>query len=88
MKEAEAALALRYSHTEHLLKALSKLPDEDQRSVTHTDLVKRISLIRDAWKKAEMQRKAKQNVVLKAKYQKSKKHAKAPRNRQASKPTK
>ena len=87
MKESEAKLSLRYSHTEHLLKALDKLSEEDQRSITHTDLVKRISIIRDAWKKAELQRKATQNIVLKAKYQKSKR-AKTPTNRASSKPSK
>ena len=87
MKESEAKLTLRYSHTEHLLKALEKLPEADRKSVTHTDLIKRISMIRDAWRKAELQRKATQNIVLKAKYQKSKKHGKTSQARTSSKPT-
>jgi hypothetical protein len=88
MKESEATLSLRYSHAEHLLKALNALPEGEQKSITHTDLVKRISTVCDAWKKAELHRKATQNVVLKAKYLKSKKRGKTQKPSKPSKPTK
>ncbi len=72
MKEPEANLPIRYAQAEHILKALSLLPQEDQKSVTHTDLVRRISIIRDAWKKAESVRKTKRNKVIHSKFTKKK----------------
>tara|TARA_R100001244_G_scaffold25113_4_gene25591 strand:- start:54922 stop:55149 length:228 start_codon:yes stop_codon:yes gene_type:complete len=57
MSPEEASFPIRLAQAEHLLAALETLPPDQKISVTHTDLVKRISRVRDTWKKSEVARK-------------------------------
>jgi hypothetical protein len=66
-KQPEANLTLRFADAEHLLKALKLIPEEEMKSVTHQNLVKRLTLIRDHWLKMERDRKARQMTVLRNK---------------------
>lgn len=67
MKESDVNLPIRFDQAEHLLKALQGLPEEDRRTITHQDLVRRVTLIRNAWVKAQLERKTTQAKVLKSK---------------------
>lgn len=69
-KQPEASLILRYADAEHLLKSLKLLPDQDKKSVTHQDLVKRLTVIRDHWLKLEKTRKTRMKTVLRNKIRK------------------
>lgn len=66
-KQPEATLVLRFADAEHLLKALSSIPENEMKSVTHQNLVKNLSLIKDHWLKEERDRKARQMAVIKNK---------------------
>ena len=66
-KQPETHIRLRYAETEHLLQALDLMPEDAQRSVTHTDLKRQLTIIRDYWLKMERDRKAMQKAALKRK---------------------
>ena len=66
-KQPETHIRLRYAETEHLLQALEMMPAEAQQSVTHVDLKRQLTIIRDYWLKAERDRKAAQKSAIKRK---------------------
>jgi hypothetical protein len=68
-KQPEANLILRFADAEHLLKALKLVPEEEMKSVTHQNLVRHLTLIRDNWLKIERERKARKMTVLRNKAQ-------------------
>lgn len=70
-KQPEIELKLRYAETEHLLKGLEALPDDLKKSVTHTDLHRQLTIIRDYWLKEERARKARQKMVIQQKTKRS-----------------
>ena len=63
-KQPETHIRLRYAETEHLLKALELMPDTAKSSVTHVDLKRQLTIIRDYWLKMERDRKAVQKTIL------------------------
>ena len=56
-KPVDYSFPIRLSQAEHLLAALENLPADMKTTVIHTDLIKRISRVKEAWKKAESKRK-------------------------------
>jgi len=64
MKKIEANISIRHAEAEHLLLALEGLSSEKKKNITHTNLVKRITLIRNAWKKTEQNRKKRKQAAL------------------------
>lgn len=69
-KQPETHIRLRYAETEHLLKALDLMPEKLQTSVTHLDLKRQLTIIRDYWLKKERDRKAAQKVFVSRKVKK------------------
>lgn len=66
-KQPELQLKLRFAEVDHLLNALEALPEDKKKSVTHADLQRQLTIIKDHWVKMERDRKARQNTVLRRK---------------------
>jgi hypothetical protein len=69
-KQPETHIRLRYAEAEHLLKALDLMPENTQASVTHLDVKRQLTIIRDYWLKKERDRKAAQRTVISRKVKK------------------